>query len=100
MYEARRGRWRLAAALAALAALARPFGVLVVVPLAVELALQRRGNSGAWLALPIAAFVAWLGALWRLSGDPLVYVNALASYGRRPALPPRPVTHPPDPPRD
>ena len=87
MYEARRARWPLAAALGALAALARPFGVLVVVPLAVELALQRRGRSGAWLAFPIIAFATWLGALWRLSGDPLAYLNAQASYGRRPAVP-------------
>jgi len=87
MYHARRAQWPLAATLAAAAALARPFGVLIIVPLAVELILQRTRAPAPWLVLPAAAFAAWLAALWRLSGDPLALLSAAASYGRRPAMP-------------
>src|SRR5207245_8905589 len=48
---------------------------------------REAGRCGAWLVLPLAGFAAWLGALWRLSGDPLAYLDAQASYGRRPAVP-------------
>lgn len=87
MYHARRGRWPIAAALAAFAALARPLGVLVVVPLAVELALQHERRAAAWLGLPLVAFAAWHAALWRMSGDPLAYLTAQATYGRHPSVP-------------
>ncbi|HLH66272.1 MAG TPA: mannosyltransferase family protein [Solirubrobacteraceae bacterium] len=67
---ARRDRWRLACGLAALAALARSVGVLLVVALvAGRIARGRRDRSLAWaLAVP-GALAGWLAAL-ALAGYP------------------------------
>ena len=91
--QARRGSWLSSGALAALAALTRPFGVLLVLPLAVEYitahrAGRRPSKAGALaLALPPLAFIGWQAYLYRLTGDPLLTLSAQAAYGRRPAPP-------------
>lgn len=91
--QARRRRWLLSGALAALAALTRPFGVLLVLPLAVEFVAahrsgQRPSKAGlVGLALPPLAFIGWQAYLYRLTGDPLLSLSAQAAYGRRPAPP-------------
>ena len=104
LVEARRGRWPLAGVLAALAALSRPFGVLLAIPLAME-ALARRarrddapvparaplGAAALAVGLPVAAFVAWCGYLYRFTGDALAFVHAEASWSQRPGLPVRSV---------
>lgn len=89
LYLARTGRFAAAGVAGALAALTRPFGVLVVVPLAVEYAARGRRDalSAAVLALPPLAFAAWMAALWRMTGDPLAFFSAQAAYGRRAAVP-------------
>ena len=87
-YHARRREWLLAGALAALAALTRPFGAVVALPLAME-ALRRpvavRGLASALLAP--AAFFAWLAVLWLITGDPRALLTAQAQWGSRPGLP-------------
>ena len=86
-YHARRREWLLAAALAGLAALTRPFGAVVALPLAME-ALRRpiavRGLAAS-LGAP-AAFFAWLGVLWLITGDPRALLTAQAQWGTRPGL--------------
>src|SRR4029079_9154843 len=53
IYAARRERWLFAGLLGAGAALTRPFGVVVAVPLAVELLMQWRAEGRPrWLAFP------------------------------------------------
>jgi hypothetical protein len=88
MYHARRREWLLAGALAALAALTRPFGAVVALPLAIE-ALRRpvavRGLASALLAP--AAFFAWLAVLWLITGDPRALLTAQAQWGRHFSLP-------------
>ena len=88
MYHARRREWLLAGALAALAALTRPFGAVVALPLAME-ALRRpvavRGLAATLLAP--AAFFAWLGVLWLITGDPRALLTAQAQWGRHFSLP-------------
>lgn len=59
VYASRRGRLEAAAALAALAALTRVPGVLLVIPLAIEWRRERRRR--AWLGLPPAALLCYLG---------------------------------------
>jgi hypothetical protein len=87
-YHARRREWLLAGALAALAALTRPFGAVVALPLAIE-ALRRpvavRGLASALLAP--AAFFAWLAVLWLITGDPRALLTAQAQWGRHFSLP-------------
>lgn len=87
-YHARRREWLLAGALAALAALTRPFGAVVALPLAME-ALRRpvaiRGLAATLLAP--AAFFAWLAVLWLITGDPGALLTAQAQFGSRPGLP-------------
>jgi Gpi18-like mannosyltransferase len=89
MYFARTGRWVLAGVASAAAALARPFGVLVALPLAVELVTQRRRDLAGLVAvaLPIASFAGWMAVLWRMTGDPLAFFTAQAAYRRQAALP-------------
>ncbi len=86
-YHARRREWLLAGALAALAALTRPFGAVVALPLAME-ALGRpvaiRGLAATLLAP--AAFFAWLAVLWLITGDPRALLTAQAQWGTRPGL--------------
>jgi hypothetical protein len=86
-YHARRREWLLAGALAALAALTRPFGAVVALPLAME-ALRRpvaiRGLAATLLAP--AAFFAWLAVLWLITGDPRALLTAQAQWGAQPGL--------------
>ncbi|HYU81559.1 MAG TPA: mannosyltransferase family protein, partial [Candidatus Polarisedimenticolia bacterium] len=86
-YHARQRDWLLAGALAALAALTRPFGAILALPLAME-ALRRpiafRGLAATLLAP--ATFFAWLGVLWLVTGDPRALLTAQAQWGSRPGL--------------
>ena len=87
-YYARRGRWLVAGTLAAGCALSRPHGVLIVVALAVECLLQhgfslRACTRGLYaLALPVVAFLGWLGYLYLRFGDPLVFMRTQSAWGR------------------
>ena len=79
--HARDAQWKRAALFAAVAALARPFGVLAFVPLV----LAARGHGKPALvaaAVPIAALAGWLIAI----GGPRVFLDAQSGYGRRPAF--------------
>lgn len=92
-YAARTRRWALAGALAALCVLARPHGVLIVLPLLVEHVHQRwslprrLSRDAAWLGLPILVFAAWLGFQQAAFGDALAFVHAQAAWMRRPSAP-------------
>src|SRR5438309_4119398 len=89
VYHARRGEWLVAGALGVLAALTRAFiGAAVVVPLAIE-GFQRSGARGAVASAIWApvAFIAWLGVLWRITGDPMALFTAEANWGVHPASP-------------
>jgi len=87
MFHARRREWLLAGALAALAALTRPFGAVIALPLVIE-ALRRpiaiRGLAATLLAP--ATFFAWLAVLWLITGDPRALLTAQAQWGGRPGL--------------
>jgi Mannosyltransferase (PIG-V) len=100
-YYARHGaRWR-AGGLAAMAALTRPYGALLLVPLAWELAASRpAGERAGWaaharrlagalapLALVPAALLAWVAfQAWRF-GDPLAFLEAQRGWNRAPSAP-------------
>ena len=93
VYCARRGNWMPAGVLGALAALARPYGVLLAVPLAYEYTTQagcrfdRLRRDGLALGLVPAAFAAWAAFLWALSGNPWLVLSAGEEWGRRLAPP-------------
>lgn len=65
LLAARTQRWATAAGLAALAALTRNVGILLVVPLAIWWwqSPDRRARDAAWLLLPAAAVALYLGSL-------------------------------------
>lgn len=80
------GRWFSAGGWGALAALSRPNGVLIAVPLAL-LALRDRPSPGRLLARGQAVALVPLGLAgycayaFTLSGDPLAWLNAQAQWG-------------------
>jgi hypothetical protein len=87
LLAARRGRFGIAGACAALAALARPNGVLVAAPVAVEALLAWRRGARALpgalsLALPPLALGLHAVALQRAYGDPLAFVHVKAQWGQ------------------
>jgi len=83
LYHARRGEWYRAGICGALAALARPFGILLMVPLAIELLRQRPPRRAAFaLVLVPAGTAAFFGYLWWQLGDPWLYVRANLTWGR------------------
>jgi len=79
---ARRSRWWASGALAAGATLARPFGMLAIVPLAVALWTRRgalRFRDVVPLALGPVAFAAWVAYLYGMTGDPLAIIHGYTS---------------------
>lgn len=89
VYHARRGEWLVAGALGVLAALTRAFiGAAVALPLAIEGFQRSEARVGIASAIwaPVA-FIAWLGVLWRITGDPMALFTAEANWGVRPASP-------------
>lgn len=88
-WYARSGRWPVAGVMSALAALVRPFGVIVAVALAVELAAahpaaRRRLAPWGWLALGPAALATWAAYLFSVTGRPLAFVDAHTPWSVRP----------------
>lgn len=87
--EAHRERWWRSGALAAAAALTRPFGLLAVLPLAFAYARSRARPRTAVLAAGLAplALAGWSAYLWSISGDPLEVLHVYAAWGVRPQQP-------------
>jgi hypothetical protein len=87
---ARTRHWYLAGLAGAAATLSRPYGVLISVPLIFEYVRQSWGAPrdmlrmhAVALLLPGAALVGWMGYLYNLSGDPLVFVHAQAAWNQQ-----------------
>src|SRR5262249_22503203 len=85
---ARRGRWTWAALAAALAALTRSSGILVLLPLGTMLLQQRGLNPKGWwpqavqLAAAAAAPLAFAAHLDRRWGDPLLMIHVEERWAR------------------
>ena len=82
LLAARRGRFLLMGALYAVAALSRPPGLLLGIPLAIELWNARAGGTSRWLPLtlgPIAVAV-FAGYQGLVLGDPLAFVHGQGAW--------------------
>lgn len=80
------GRWNRAGMLGALAALTRPNGVLVAIPLGLMALQGARSWENVWRrTLPLLAVPGGLGVyclyVYHLSGDPFAWLNAQAHWG-------------------
>lgn len=81
-------RWLTAGVLGGLAALSRPVGIVIVVPLAVEAFLGwRAGRFPPWRAalgvvLPGVFLLGWMGYLGMRVGDPLAFLHAQDGWNR------------------
>jgi hypothetical protein len=76
------GRWLLAAACAGGAALARPEGVFVAIPLAAIAWRQRRGAALGAVVAPVAALVSFPLYLGQVLHDPGAWGRAEQAWGR------------------
>jgi len=78
------GRDARAGLLAAIAALARPNGLVVALALALALATALASRSWrrilAVAAPAVAAVAAWMAWLWTQTGDPLIFIHAKAAW--------------------
>jgi hypothetical protein len=83
LYHARSGEWGRSGLAGAFAALTRPFGVLLVFPIAIEL-YRQRPRLASWLALlgPALGLALFVGYLWWLFDDPFAYFHAGTTWGR------------------
>lgn len=83
LYHARQGEWYRAGVAGGLATLTRPFGILLVVPMAVEM-YRRRPPLRALpsIALVPAGLAVFFGFLWAQFGDPFLYFRAGEAWGR------------------
>jgi hypothetical protein len=86
MDAAHRSRWMLAGVWGGLAALTRPYGILLVIPLAM-LAVAGRPSARqfTWRGLAVLLVPACLGALclfhYNQTGDPLAWLHANSQWG-------------------
>jgi hypothetical protein len=79
-------RWGWAGVFGALAALTRPNGILIAIPLGVlafagRPRLAELARRAAGLALVPLGFASFCAFAWRLSGDPLGWLHAQAQWG-------------------
>ncbi len=94
LLAARTGRWWWAAAAGVVAGAARPLGLLVMVPVAIELVRTRHRvtHPGAWVArvaalvAPAAGTAAFLGWVWAVFGDALLPFRVQDQPGHRGAI--------------
>jgi Gpi18-like mannosyltransferase len=87
IYAARANRWWLGGVAGAAATLSRPYGILIICPLAIEYIRQHRKEPGGLMQasalavlLPGIALLAWMSYLYALSGDPLIFVKTQAGW--------------------
>jgi hypothetical protein len=83
LYHARQGEWYRAGLAGGLAALTRPYGFLLVVPIAVEMWQQRPPlrSLPSILLVPLG-LATYFGYLWAKFGDPFLYFKAGEVWGR------------------
>lgn len=76
-------RWGWAFLAGAAAALSRPFGVLIALPMA-TVTYRQGGSRARWLAPvgPAAGLALWAGYTWRLTGDPWAMLQVQSSWLR------------------
>jgi len=92
-YWASGGKWWQAGLAAALAALTRNVGVLLVVPLGIiflkQYGLRPRDWPRTWLAvgLPVLSPLIYMLVLWRAYRDPLLTLDAQKGWAREQAMP-------------
>jgi hypothetical protein len=81
------GRYRAAACVGFLLPLSKAIGIFCLVPLAWELWSRRQpGRRYAWLALPVAGYLAYFGVLWAFTGNPFEGYQAQRFYPNKPSI--------------
>jgi hypothetical protein len=83
VYHARRGEWYRSGLTGGLAALTRPYGFLLLIPIALEMVRQRpKLRFFPSIALVPAGLITYLAYLWWQFGTPFIYFEANAQWGR------------------
>jgi hypothetical protein len=83
VYHARQGEWYRSGLAGGLAALTRPYGFLLVIPIAIEMWRQRAPvRFLPSIALVPAGLAVYLGYLWTQFGTPFIYFEANQQWRR------------------
>ena len=83
LYHARQGEWYRSGVAGGLAALTRPYGFLLVVPIALEMLRQRPAvRFLPSISLVPAGLAMYLAYLWWQFGKPFIYFQANAQWNR------------------
>ncbi len=89
-YAARSGQWWLAGFAGAAAALTRPYGLLIALPIAFEYVRQAGYRPHRLLRvsvlavlLPGLALAGWMGYLYSASGDPLIFIRTQVAWDQQ-----------------
>jgi hypothetical protein len=86
-YFAKKAKFLYANLLAALVSLARPNGLLMIIPLTIQCIRNRKLTELAYLLIPILGFGAWVLYGYAMTGIPLVSRTALTTDWRINPLP-------------
>jgi len=93
LFQARNARWMSAGMWGCVAALTRPPGFLLAVPLLVEYLVQRGWRwrelrwSVLWVLLPVAGLGLYMGFLFWQFGDPLLFLHEQNNHARQLSMP-------------
>lgn len=92
LHEAWHGRWWTAGLAGMAVALTRPFGILIVIPLAIELLMANRGrrlftSDSLAVVLPVVGLAIYLAFLGVAFGDPLAFARSQTDWDRTFGLP-------------
>lgn len=92
-YNARKGRWLLAGLFGGLASLARPYGILLVIPFLYEYMDQLQFQISRirwdiiWIGLIVIIFSFWPLYMYGRYHNPFIFVTSQSSWDRVPAAP-------------
>jgi hypothetical protein len=82
LWMARQKKWAFAALFALLLGITRNLGVIIMIPLFLEIARQRAWKQTGWLLLAPIGLLGWIGWCEHTTGDALAFVHQQSQWQR------------------